>query len=51
MQNADSPDSVRFANHRARIILSLSRMHDERLVHFARERDLRRERGALRIAR
>ena len=51
MQHARHSGGARFAQHRPGVVLRFAGVDDKRLRHFRGERDLRRKRGALGIAR
>ncbi len=51
MHDAQDTASSGLANDRAGVVLRVSRMNDDRLLHLTGECDLRRERGALDFAR
>ena len=51
VQDAEDAGSTGVANHRAGIVFRVSGVDDYRLVHFIGERNLRRECGALCLAR
>jgi len=51
VQDADHATVARIANDRSGIVFGIAGVGDNRLPHFFGQRDLRRERGALRFSR